>query len=63
MSWRRQPMFRCAASNSEKLYDTSKSSPLPSSSGRDVSSFMAAYYQGEREMPPIEKTMATPCKP
>jgi Protein of unknown function (DUF1549)/Protein of unknown function (DUF1553) len=32
----------------------------PSSSGRDVSSFMAAYYQGGREMPPIEKTMATP---
>src|SRR5262245_43136151 len=32
----------------------------PSSSGRDVGSFMAAYYQGGREMPPIEKTMATP---
>jgi hypothetical protein len=32
----------------------------PSSSGRDVTAFMTAYYQGGREMPPIDKTMATP---
>jgi hypothetical protein len=32
----------------------------PSTAGRDVGAFMAAYYQGGREMPPIDKTMATP---
>jgi Protein of unknown function (DUF1549)/Protein of unknown function (DUF1553) len=32
----------------------------PSSAGRDLGGFMAAYYQGGREMPPIDKTMATP---
>jgi len=32
----------------------------PGSSGRDITAFMGAYYQGGREMPPIDKTMATP---
>jgi hypothetical protein len=33
---------------------------LPGGAGRDVQGFMAAYYQGGREMPPVDKSMATP---
>ncbi len=37
-----------------------KSQTLPNRAGRDISNFMSAYYQGGREAPPVDKTMATP---
>ena len=37
-----------------------KAQTLPRRAGRDISNFMSAYYQGGREAPPVDKTMATP---